>query len=318
MKHRPVLLDETIRWLNPQPGQRFCDMTVGGGGHTRALLQAVGTAGCVFGIDRDGELLRETTQELRNEGYGEERFQAVAGNFGDIDVLLGAARLGEFDGFVADLGAASPHLDRPERGFSFREPGPLDMRFDRSGGPTLKEALQALDEASVRRAIWEYGEDRFASRIARAIVEARDAGRLTDTQALADVIRGAYPARARHASRIDPATRAFQALRIVVNAELESVERGLRAVLDGMKAGSRLVVISFHSLEDRIVKRLFRAASEGVQNLYGHRSAAPARELFRRPVTPGEMEIAGNPRARSAKLRALEKLADGKIDVSRV
>lgn len=289
------------------------DMTVGGGGHTRALLKAVGPEGFVFGIDRDPELLAETVAELREEGYGEEWFRAAAGNFRDVDVLLGSQGLGGFDGFACDLGASSPHFDRPERGFAFREPGPLDMRYDRSSGKTLKEVLEELDEAGLRRTLRDYGEERFAGRIARAIIGARDAGRLTDTVALAEAIRGAYPGAARRASRIDPATRSFQALRIATNDELESVRIGLTKVLNGMRRSARLAVIGFQSLELRIVKRLFRSVSEGEKDSYGRRSAAPARELFRKAIAPSQEEKERNPRARSAKLRAIEKLMEGEI-----
>jgi 16S rRNA (cytosine1402-N4)-methyltransferase len=311
--HVPVLLAETLEGLAPGPGKRFLDLTVGWGGHTRGLLDAMGGGGFVFGIDRDAELLDETVKQLRRDGYGPDRFETAAGNLADIDVLLGGEGLLGFDGVLADLGVSSAHLDRPERGFSFREAGPLDMRFDRSSGRTLKELIEDLDEAALRRILWEYGEERYAGRVARAIIRSRDAEELTDTAALAETIRNAIPAKSRYSGKIDAATRSFQGLRIAVNEELDSVRTGLRKVVDGMKPGARLAVISFHSLEDRLVKRLFRSVSLGEKDWYGNRELAGARELNRKPIEAGEAEVAANPRARSAKLRVIEKLKEGPI-----
>ena len=246
-------------------------------------------------------------------GGNADRFCAKAGSFADIDHLLGRDHLAGYDGFAMDLGVSSPHFDRPERGFSFREPGPLDMRFDRTSGQPLSRLLEDLDEERLRRILKEYGEERYARRIARAILRARDGERLTDTVALAITIREAYPAYARYDSPIDPATRSFQALRIFVNDELREIRTALMKTLNAMRPGARLAVISFHSLEDRMVKRLFRAVSEGERDFFGHRMPAGARDLTRKPITPAPVEAAINPRARSAKMRVIEKLDAGQI-----
>lgn len=305
-RHRPVLLEETIRLLAPRPGQRFLDMTLGGGGHTRRLLEAVGETGRVVGLDRDGELLAGTEAALRREGYGPDRFEARHTSFADIATRFGEEELRGFDGFLADLGVASPHFDDRARGFGFKDAGPLDMRFDRSGGRTLEERLGEWTEDELRRILKDFGEERYATRIARAVKAEWEAGRLTDTAALADTIRNAYPARARRLSPLDAATRSFQALRIAVNDELGEAQRGLKETLRAMRPGARLAVIGFHSLEDRLAKRLFRTLSEGEVDDFGHRTPV-ARELTRKPVRAGEDEVATNPRARSARLRVLEK-----------
>ncbi|MCX7048118.1 MAG: 16S rRNA (cytosine(1402)-N(4))-methyltransferase RsmH [Candidatus Sumerlaeota bacterium] len=318
ISHQPVLLKESVEWLDVRAGKRICDLTLGCGGHTRAFLEAVGPKGFVLGIDRDGEILKETLANLRREGYGEERFEAAPGSFRDIDRLTEGMGLESFDGFMADLGVNSLHFEQYDRGFSFREDGKLDMRFDRNSGQPLGEILATLDERSLRGILRKYGEEIFADRIAHAILKARDEGRLTGTLALTEVVRAAYPARARRESRIDPATKSYQALRIFVNDELTAIRIGLVKVMNGMKAGARLVVLSYHSLEDRIAKRLFRAACEGKKDFYGHRSPAPARELIRKPLTPGEAERQANPRSTSAKMRAMEKLEGGVIEALNV
>lgn len=303
--HVPVLLQETLQWLAPRRGGRCCDLTLGGGGHTREFLKAVGVEGFVWGVDRDKEILDETVERLRAEGYDETRFGATHGNFADIDVLSGDRDLCEFDVFFADVGANSAHFDRMDRGFSFSKSANLDMRYDRTSEGTLADLLDEVDKSRLRKILGEGGE-RFPGRVAHAIIEARDAGRLTDTLALADVVRGAYPAAARR-GRIDCATRTFQALRIAVNDELTHLRTGLVKVVNAMKISARLGVISFHSGEDAIVKRLFRAVSEGEKDFYGHRAEPPCRELFRKALFASDEENSANFRARSARLRVIIK-----------
>jgi 16S rRNA (cytosine1402-N4)-methyltransferase len=287
----------------------FVDCTVGLGGHSEAILQASREAR-VLGIDRDSETLELARKRLARFA---ERFQAVHADFRDITRVLATAKVGLVRGIVADLGISSWQLDSPSRGFSFRHDAPLDMRMDLSSdAETAAQLLGRLSEVEVARIIFEYGEERRARRIARLIVERRERGAPVETtRDLAELTeRAVGPARNR---RIHPATRTFQALRIAVNGELENLDGFVAAAVDALEPNGRLVVISFHSLEDRIIKRALArlsgrcqcpprlpACACGAQRLL--------RILTRRPITPGESEIAENPRARSAKLRAAEKL----------
>jgi 16S rRNA (cytosine1402-N4)-methyltransferase len=313
--HVPVMLAEVLAILLP-PGReaatppRFCDATFGGGGYAAAILEAAPR--CVlWAIDRDPDAIaRGAALAARHPG----RLHLIEGRFGDMLDLLAARGVTELDGVVMDLGVSSFQLDQPERGFSFRADGPLDMRMEKRGR-TAADLVNTLPEAELVRILSALGEERHARRIARAIVAARRAAPIETTGRLAEIVRGAVP---RDPSGIDPATRSFQALRIAVNDELGEVERGLDAAARLLAPGGRLVVVAFHSLEDRLVKRFMAAAAERAGAPSRHHPAALAtarraaprfRLLTPRALRPGAAEIAANPRARSARLRALERLA---------
>jgi 16S rRNA (cytosine1402-N4)-methyltransferase len=287
-----VLAAEIVQWLAPAPDRRFVDATVGLGGHTAALLEA--GAAFVLGLDRDPHALSAAAARLERFG---DRVALVHADYRDLPQVLRSRGLGFVDGIVMDLGVSSLQLDDPARGFSFRQPGPLDMRMDPTRGPTLAARLQDVDEPTLADVIWRYGEERRSRRIARAIVRLRDRGGLADTSALASVVRAAAGGRGRQ--RLDPATRTFQALRIWLNDELSGLGAALDSAVDSLAPGGRLAVIAFHSLEDRVVKQTFRSWAE----------AGRVRLLTRKPLRPGEAEIARNPRARSARLRVVEKAA---------
>ena len=309
--HRPVLLVESVGHLAPERGGLFVDATLGMGGHSEALLAASPLVR-VLGIDRDPEALQVARARLA--GFGE-RFRAVHANFKEIAAVVEGAGGGggEVSGVLADLGVSSLQFDAAERGFSFRHDAPLDMRMDAQGDDeTAAELLARLPEEELARIIFEYGEERKSRRIARWIVERRAEGRAIErTAELAALVARAVGHK--RTDRIHPATRTFQALRIAVNHELEGLEAFLEASVDLLQPSGRLVVISFHSLEDRIVKRALRRLAgqcECDRRLpvcaCGARRAVEI--LTRRPVTPAEAELEANPRARSAKLRACRKL----------
>jgi 16S rRNA (cytosine1402-N4)-methyltransferase len=307
--HRPVLLRETIGLLAPQRGGLFVDGTVGLGGHSEAILNASSDAR-VIGIDLDSEALRLARERLARFG---ERFRPVHGNFREIARIVAAAGDKNVSGILIDLGVSSLQLDSPKRGFSFRFDAPLDMRMDaEGGGETAADLLRRLSEEEIAGIIFQYGEERRSRRIARRIVERRDQGKPVETtKDLVDLI--AKAAGYSKAQKIHPATRTFQALRIAVNKELEGLDRFVETAVDLLQANGRFLAISFHSLEDRIIKRELR-------RLAGHCQCPPrvplcacgARRaveiLTRRPVTPEAIEMDQNPRARSAKLRACRKL----------
>lgn len=305
--HQSVLLPEALEGLRVRAGGLYIDATLGGAGHTRALLEASGPDGRVFGVDRDPAALERAGEALA--AYGR-RFEAWHGNFADLESLASEAGVGPVDGVLMDLGVSSDQLDTPERGFSFRFEGPLDMRMDPTSGLSVADWLAAHTEEEIANTIYALGEERQSRRISRAIVQARDAGGLTTTSALAEVVERAVGGR--KGARIHPATRTFQALRMAVNEELASVERGVEASLTLLRPGGRLAVITFHSLEDRLVKTLFRNHEGREESLYEGGSLWRGDEprcsrVTRKPVTASEAECAGNPRARSAKLRILEK-----------
>ncbi len=277
--------------LAPRADGVYVDCTVGLGGHTTALLEA--GAGRVIGIDRDAGALDRSRERLA----GVPAVELVHADYREIAEVLASRGLSEVDGIVADLGVSSWQLDDPERGFSFRQAGPLDMRMDRSKGRTLGEWLATIGEAELAGVIREFGEERHARRVAAAIVRARDAGRLQTTGDLASVVRRA--AGGGRWQRIDPATRTFQALRIAVNDELAGLDAFLERAAGSLKRGGRLAVIAFHSLEDRVVKWTFRRLA----------AAGAVEVITRRPVTPSAEETSANPRARSARLRIVEKAA---------
>ncbi|HEY6120405.1 MAG TPA: 16S rRNA (cytosine(1402)-N(4))-methyltransferase RsmH, partial [Pyrinomonadaceae bacterium] len=307
--HRPVLLAETLRFLAPERGGLFVDCTVGLGGHSEAILEAsLDTR--IIGIDLDEEALDFARHRLAPFG---KRFVGVHANFRELKRVLGAANENGASGILADLGVSSLQFDTAERGFSFRFDAPLDMRMDRhSGGETAADLLAQLPQEEIARIIFEFGEERNSRRIARAIVEQREQGeQIRTTKELVELIVG--NSRPRKKGQIHPATRTFQALRIAVNHELEELDQFLTTSVDLLQPAARLVVISFHSLEDRIVKREMRRLSGQCQCpprlpvcSCGARQAVEI--LTRRPVTPSTSEIEENPRARSARLRACRKL----------
>lgn len=304
--HVPVMLAEVLASLAPQEGATYLDATFGGGGYARAILEAA--PGCtVFAIDRDPDAIaRGAALAQRFAG----RLHLIEGRFGDMLTLLRDRGIAALDGVVMDLGVSSFQLDQAVRGFSFRADGPLDMRMEKSG-PSAAELVNSLPERDLADIIFRFGEERFARRIARAIVARRAEAPFTTTADLAALVRRAVP---RDPSGIDGATRSFQALRIAVNDELGEVERGIAAAMKLLAPGGRLVVVAFHSLEDRIVKQAMAAAS-GRGGASRHDPAAlsgrakPAFHLLTpRALRPQEAECSANPRARSARLRGIERL----------
>jgi 16S rRNA (cytosine1402-N4)-methyltransferase len=291
--HAPVMVTEALRWLEPARGGVFVDCTLGLGGHSQALLD--GGASRVVAIDRDAEAIGMARERLG--AYGD-RVDIAHANYRDLAAVLDARGLAVVDGVLADLGVSSMQLDAVERGFSFRGDAPLDMRMDRSQGPTVADRLRDVSEGELADVIYQYGEERHSRRIARALVRAREERPVSTTGELAAIVRRSVPHRGYQ--RIDPATRTFQALRIWINGELDGLEQFVRDAVARLRVGARLVVIAFHSLEDRIVKHTLRALD---------REEGVVRVLTARPETAGDDEVAGNPRARSAKLRAAERLA---------
>ena len=307
--HAPVLLHESLAWLGVRPGGRYVDATYGGGGHTRAILDASAPDGRVLALDADpAAVARARAAAERTPG----RLQVRHGNFADLTALAAAAGFASVDGILLDLGVSSFQLDEADRGFSFRLPAPLDMRFDPRAGTSARDVVNGWAEADLVRILFAYGEEPQARRIARAIVEARRQGAIATTDQLAGIVERAVGGRRGRA--IHPATRTFQALRIAVNRELESLDAGLAAAVELLAPAGRLVVISFHSLEDRIVKRFLRTEAsdclcppETPVCVCGHR--ARLRVLTPKPVRPTDAERDVNPRSRSARLRAAERLA---------
>lgn len=307
--HRPVLLFEAVELLDPVRGGLFVDATLGLGGHSEAILTASPDTR-VLGLDRDREAIRLAGERLARFGP---RFRAVHANFREISRILDEAGESVVSGILADLGVSSLQFDTPERGFSFRHDAPLDMRMNAEGGEeTAAELLERLPEEEIARVIYEYGEERKSRRIARWIVERRERGEpVRTTGELASLVARAVGHK--RGERIHPATRTFQALRIAVNGELEGLDEFVETAVDLLQARGRLAVISFHSLEDRVIKRALRRLSGQCE--CGRRMpvcACGARRvveiLTRRPVVPSEQESEENPRARSAKLRACSKL----------
>lgn len=307
-RHLSVLPDEVISFLNPTDGKTYLDGTLGGGGHSALILEKAPKA-LLIGIDRDQAALAAAGVRLAPHG---DQVRLLHGDFADVAGLLGSIGITALDGFILDLGVSSHQLDTRERGFSFQQDAPLDMRMDTGSGATAADLVNGLPETELERIIGEYGEERWAKRIALFIVKERAESPITTTFRLVDIIKGAVP-KAKWDERIHPATRTFQALRIAVNTELESLEKGMRAAVDLLKPGGRGVIISFHSLEDRIVKHIFREYVGGCTCprqlpvcVCGNQPRV--RILTSRPVSAKEAETDENPRARSAKLRAIEKL----------
>lgn len=304
--HVPVLLVEVLESLAVRDDGQYLDGTYGRGGHADAILGMLGPEGRLLVIDRDPDAVAEARARIG----GDPRVWVVRGNFADMQALVLEAGLdNKYDGILLDLGVSSPQLDQPARGFSFQADGPLDMRMDPSGGVSAAEWINTASEREISGVIRRYGEERFARRIARAIVHARSQAPIRRTHQLAEIVASAVPGRepAKH-----PATRTFQAIRIQINEELVSVTRALDQTLDLLAPGGRLCVISFHSLEDRIVKRFIRRHSQEDERWRGlpdmPESARPVLRPVGRARKAGDAEVASNPRARSAVLRAAERL----------
>lgn len=303
-KHEPVLLKEVLEWLNPRPGGVFADGTLGGGGHSERILQRIGDDGALYGIDRDEDALRAATGRLQ----GFPAFHAIHGNFHDIKALLPEGV--QLNGGLLDLGVSSYQLDTPERGFSYHEDAPLDMRMDRSAGITAAEWLNTMPEKVITAALYDYGDEKWAARIAKMIVERRP---LATTQDLVSCVDAAIPKAVRRKDDGHPARRTFQAVRIAVNDEIAPLEQALDDWMDCIAPGGRLCVITFHSIEDRIVKHAFRR----MQNPCVCPPQAPICTCGKKPVAkvmgggairPGKEELAFNPRSHSATLRVAQKL----------
>lgn len=301
--HIPVLYHEVLDLLAPQPNGRFIDGTLGAGGHTRGLLEASAPNGRVLAFDRDPEAIAFARKRLAEYG---ERVTYVHASYAEMGELAPANGFTEADGILLDLGLSSRQLADRERGFSFMNDGPLDMRFDPTQGPTAADLINNLSESELADIFWRYGEERNSRRVARVIVSSRP---LSTTRELADLIAGT----SRRKGRIHPATQVFQALRIAVNQELEHVERGVATAVALLKPHGRLAVISFHSLEDRFVKQYFRDLTRDCicppqQPVCTCDARASVRLITRKAVQATAAEIAANPRSRSARLRVVEKL----------
>lgn len=305
--HTPVLLDEVLAGLAVKADGRYCDATFGRGGHAAAILGQLGPAGRLCGIDRDPAAITAGRERFAAES----RLTLVRGSFGRLEERVRAAGWeGELQGVLLDLGVSSPQLDQAGRGFSFMQDGPLDMRMDNESGLSAAQWLARAGEREIADVLFRLGEEKFSRRIARAIVAARAAAPIGTTRQLADIVAAAVPTRepGKH-----PATRTFQAIRIHVNRELEEVEAALPQAVNLLAPGGRLCVISFHSLEDRLVKRFMRREAQGdpiyaeLPDVPPH--ARPRLQLIGGAVMPGDAEIARNPRARSAVLRVAERIA---------
>jgi 16S rRNA (cytosine1402-N4)-methyltransferase len=306
-EHVPVLLNEVMQALDVQPAGIYVDATYGRGGHSGEILKRLGATGRLYAMDRDPAAVADA----RGRFGGDARFHITGGAFSMLATLIANEDLrGKVNGILFDLGVSSPQFDSAGRGFSFRHDGPLDMRMDPASGVPASEWINRAEERELMRVIRDYGEERFAKRVARAIVRARSDKPIVTTGQLADIVRRAVPTRERGQ---DPATRTFQAIRLYVNRELEEIEQALPQALEALAPRGRLAVISFHSLEDRIVKRFIQREARGEQPPPGMPvRAAEIRvrlKLLGKPVRAGDEEVARNPRARSAILRVAERLA---------
>jgi len=302
--HQPVLYKEIIHALQPKRGGRYVDGTVGAGGHARGILEACAPDGQLLGLDVDPQALALARETLAPY---EQRIHLAHASYTTLTAQLKNLKWDLVDGIVLDLGASSMQFDTPERGFSFQNDAPLDMRFGPQAPQTAADIVNTYSERELADLIYEYGEDRDSRKIARAIMNKRP---LHTTRELVAVIEAVSP---RRGDRVHPATKTFQALRIAVNDELASIKTVLPQAVASLKSGSRVAVISFHSLEDRIVKDFFREQSKALVNppyeqLYEVERQAIIKEVHRKPIMPSEEEIKSNPRARSAKLRIAEKM----------
>jgi 16S rRNA (cytosine1402-N4)-methyltransferase len=308
--HVPVLLVPAIAGLNLKTDGWYVDGTLGRGGHAAAILEKLGPDGRLLAIDRDPQAIRETSAALQ----GDPRLELINGKFSELEKYATERHvLGKVDGLLLDLGVSSPQLDEPQRGFSFRSDGPLDMRMDPSRGQSAADWLASVEEKSLKLVLQQLGEEKFAGRIARAIVAARSTQRIARTAALADIVRSAVPGQGRsRGQKKHPATKTFQAIRIFINNELGELEQALQASINLLRSGGRLCVISFHSLEDRRVKRFMRDASRESEQYRGlpdvpaeHR---PIMKVIGKVTGPTNEEVSRNARARSSRLRTAERL----------
>ena len=298
LRHRPVLFQEVLQWLMHGDPNKILDCTVGYGGHAEMILDSSDSVMKLIGLDQDARAIEFSRERLERFG---DRVVLRKGNYRDLKSHLGAIGVPNVAGVLFDLGVSSPQLDDPSRGFSFMQDGPLDMRMDQAADVTAADVVNGRPEQELADIIFQYGEERYSRRIARAIVRERERRPIDTTGALASLISGAVPSAYRH-GRIHCATRTFQALRIAVNHELERLEPSLRDAVDVLAPKGRICVISFHSLEDRIVKHTFRSLAQG---------PAPRLALLtKKPILPSEQECRDNPRARSAKLRVAERLPE--------
>ncbi len=305
-EHRSVLLDEAVDALRIKPQGVYIDGTFGRGGHSSAILERLGDDGRLLALDQDPQAI-----EVANQRFVQDpRFEIEQENFESLrSVVEKKGVSGRVDGILLDIGVSSPQLDDAARGFSFSRTGPLDMRMNPGQGESAAEWLARVEEAELARVLWEYGEEKFSRRIARAIVEKRQSQAINETGQLAGIIADATPVKDRHKH---PATRSFQAIRIHINRELEVLEKALEAALDVLALHGRLVVISFHSLEDRIVKRYFRQVSRGPQlpkdiPIMAQDMEQPFK-VIGKAIKPGKAELDRNPRARSSVMRVLERV----------
>jgi 16S rRNA (cytosine1402-N4)-methyltransferase len=296
-RHIPVMSKEVLFWLIQEGGRTYLDCTVGYSGHAEKILEASGPNSRLIGLDRDAVAIAASREKLSRFG---DRVLLFHGHFVDLKRHLTVSGIGQVDGILFDLGVSSPQLEEPARGFSFQGDGPLDMRMDQSMSRTAADLLNQWPEAQLADAIFQFGEERFSRRIARAIVRARERHPLATTRELVSVIEDAVPANYRH-GRLHCATRTFQAIRIAVNQELDCLEPALRDAVDVLSPGGRLCVISFHSLEDRIVKHTLRALSS--------KDDPALVVLTKKPQVPAREESDRNPRSRSAKLRAAQRVS---------
>jgi 16S rRNA (cytosine1402-N4)-methyltransferase len=304
-QHQPVLLEEVVEALNIRPDGKYLDGTFGRGGHSQAILACLSGKGCLYALDRDPEAVAAGKELLGKDP----RFFIVQGNYAEMKRYVRDWGVEEgLDGILLDLGVSSPQLDNPERGFSFMGDGPLDMRMNPLQGVTAEEWLAESPERELARVLWEFGEERHARRIARSIVMARQQQRLETTGQLARLIENTI---GRREQNKHPATRCFQAIRIYINDELAHLAKGLEAGIKGLRPGGRLVVISFHSLEDRLVKRTIREAVRPGQvrrNIPAHPDLKPVLKQIGKVIRSSATELSANPRARSAVMRIAEKL----------
>ena len=306
-KHIPVLLKEVLFFLQPQANKNYVDVTLGFGGHTKAILNLNGPKGIVIGIDRDEEALMATSRFLADY---KERFKAFHGNFTNVDEATKDISIN--GGIIADLGVSSFQLDTADRGFSFKDNAPLDMRMNRKETLTAEIIVNEFSEDDLKKILYEYGEENFGSRISKGIIEARKGKKITTTGELAEIVKKALPRRF-WPQKIHPATRTFQAIRIAVNNELGSLKEFLPKAINLLEPGARLAIISFHSLEDRIVKKIF--VEKSIKCVCPPQfpkcicdKKPEIKIITKKPIMASESEIAENPRSRSAKLRVIEKL----------
>ena len=311
-RHEPVMLREVLAALQLESGSVVCDCTLGGAGHSVEMARAIGEDGLLIGIDQDDMALSAATERLDREAPGTPH-KLLKGNFGDLDELLCRAEVPGVDGILFDLGVSSPQLDIPGRGFSYHEDAPLDMRMDPGNNPlNAAQVINTYNAADLTRILSIYGEEKFAPQIAREIVRRRETRPIETTGELVEAIKAAIPAAARRRAGHHPARKSFQAIRIEVNHELEVLERGLEAAVRWLNPEGRICVISYHSLEDRIVKRLFQELSQGCTcppeiPVCVCGNVPILKVITRKPLVASAEEVERNPRARSAKIRVAER-----------